>query len=149
MPVPNAPTRRHRDPRQPQQSQGGGSRGSDHRDRSHRTLSATVLSGSEPDRKVLFQTQGAAPPSRATRYRSPLEGNRGVAQYGLSKRMHKLLCLLRICMHLNQKRSKLELDLPQGPTRKVRSGASSASPPQAQGAATSGTPATDLELRQY
>jgi len=42
-----------------------------------------------------------------------------------------------------------ELDLPQGPTRKVRSGASSASPPQAQGAATSGTPATDLELLQY
>ena len=45
-------------------------------------------------------------PSRATRYRCPLEGNRGVAQYGLLKRMHKLLCLLQICMHLNQKRSR-------------------------------------------
>ncbi len=42
-----------------------------------------------------------------------------------------------------------ELDLPQGPTRKVRSGGSSISPPQVQGAAASGTPATDLELLQY
>ena len=41
-----------------------------------------------------------------------------------------------------------ELDLPQGPTRKVRSGGPSASPPQVQEAA-SGTPATDLELLQY
>jgi hypothetical protein len=37
-----------------------------------------------------------------------------------------------------------ELDLPQGPTRKVRSGGSSTSPPQVQG-----TSATDLELLQY
>jgi hypothetical protein len=42
-----------------------------------------------------------------------------------------------------------ELDLPQGPTRKVGSGGSSASPPQVQGATASGTPATDLELLQY
>ena len=42
-----------------------------------------------------------------------------------------------------------ELDLPQGPTRKVRSGGSSASPTQVQGAAASRTPATDLELLQY
>ena len=42
-----------------------------------------------------------------------------------------------------------ELDLPQGPTRRVRSGGSSASHPQGQGAAASGTPATDLELLQY
>src|SRR5271157_3830154 len=105
MPVPNASTGRHRDPRQPQQSQGGGSRGSDHRDRSHRTLSATLLSGSEPDRKVLFQAQGAAPQSRQTRYRCPMEGNWGIAQYGLPKRMHKLLRLLWICTHLNRNRS--------------------------------------------
>ena len=50
--VPNAPARRHRDSRQPQQSQGGRSRGSHHHDRSHRPLFATLLSGSEPDRKV-------------------------------------------------------------------------------------------------
>jgi hypothetical protein len=43
-----------------------------------------------------------------------------------------------------------ELDLPQGPTRKVRSGGSSASPPQVRGGvAATGTPATDLELLQY
>jgi len=42
-----------------------------------------------------------------------------------------------------------ELDLPQGPTRKVRSGGSSASTPQVQGASASRTPATDLELLQY
>ncbi len=41
-----------------------------------------------------------------------------------------------------------ELDLPQGPTRKVRSSGSSARPTQAQEAA-AGTPATDLELLQY
>ena len=40
-----------------------------------------------------------------TRYRRPLEGNRGVAQYGLPKRMHKLLRLLWICKHLNRNRS--------------------------------------------
>src|SRR5208282_704295 len=44
IPVPNTTAGRHRDPRQPQQSQGGGSRGSDHRHRSNRTLSATLLS---------------------------------------------------------------------------------------------------------
>jgi hypothetical protein len=42
-----------------------------------------------------------------------------------------------------------ELDLPQGPTRKVRSAGTSASPPQVQSAAASGTPATDLEILQY
>ena len=42
-----------------------------------------------------------------------------------------------------------ELDLPQGPVRKVHSGGSSASLPQVQGAAASGTSATDLELLQY
>jgi hypothetical protein len=68
IPVPNPPTGRHRDPRQPQQSQGGGSRGSDHRDRSLRTLSATLLSGSEPDRKVLLPNsrRGSANPPNET-----------------------------------------------------------------------------------
>jgi hypothetical protein len=45
-----------------------------------------------------------------------------------------------------------ELDLPAGPTRKVRnsgSGASSGSGPQSQGAAASRVPATDMELLQY
>jgi hypothetical protein len=105
IPVPNAPTGRHRDPRQPQQSQGDGSRESDPRYRSSPTLSASVLSGSEPDRKVLFQTQGAAPQSRLARHRRPMEGNRSIAQYGLLKRMHKLLRLLWICKHLNRNRS--------------------------------------------
>src|ERR1039458_3027179 len=74
--------------------------------RSNPPLSPSVLSGSEPDRTVLFQTQGAAPQSRTTRHRRPLEGNRGVAQYSLPQRMHKLLCLLWICKHLNQNRSR-------------------------------------------
>jgi len=69
------------------------------------TLSAPLLSRSQPDRKVLFQTQGAAPQSRPTRPRRPLDGNRSIAQYGLRQRMHKLLCLLWICKHLNQNRS--------------------------------------------
>ncbi|MGO8815827.1 MAG: hypothetical protein ACLQVG_14345 [Terriglobia bacterium] len=42
-----------------------------------------------------------------------------------------------------------ELDLPQGPTRKVGSGRSSTPSPQAQVAPGTGTPATDLELLQY
>ena len=69
------------------------------------TLSAPLLTGSESDRKVLFQTQGAASQSRPTRYRYPLEGNRGVAQYGLLQRMYKLLRLLWICKYLNRNRS--------------------------------------------
>src|SRR5208337_5557175 len=105
IPVSNPPTGRHRDPRQPQQSQGDRSRESDHRDRSYPTLSSPLLSGPEPDRKVLFQTQGAASQSRQARYRYPLEGNRGVAQYGLPKRMHKLLRLLWICKYLNRNSS--------------------------------------------
>ena len=49
--------RRHRDSRQSQQSQGDGrSAESNRRDRSHPALSAPLLSGSESDRKVLFQT---------------------------------------------------------------------------------------------
>jgi transposase len=35
-----------------------------------------------------------------------MEGNRGIAQYGLPKRMHKFLRLLRICKHLNRNSSK-------------------------------------------
>ena len=42
-----------------------------------------------------------------------------------------------------------ELDLPQGFTRKVRSGGSSTPPPQPQGVTGSGTAASDLELLQY
>src|SRR5208337_2619033 len=68
-------------------------------------VSSTVLSRSEPDRKVLFQTQSAAPQSRHAGYRGPVEGNRGFAQYGLPNRMYKLLCLLWICKYLNQRRS--------------------------------------------
>ena len=41
------------------------------RDRSNPTLSAPLLSGSEPDRKVLFQTQGAAPQSRPDETSTP------------------------------------------------------------------------------
>src|SRR5208337_1936680 len=69
-------------------------------------VSSTVLSRSEPDRKVLFQTQSAAPQSRHAGYRGPVEGNRGFAQYGLPNRMYKLLCLLWICKYLNQRRSR-------------------------------------------
>ena len=42
-----------------------------------------------------------------------------------------------------------ELDLPQGPTRKVHSSGSSASPPQVQGGTTPAGAATDLELLKY
>ena len=59
--------------------QGGGSRASDHRGGSRRTFSATLLSGSEPHRKVLFQAQSAPPQSCQERYRGPLEGNRRIA----------------------------------------------------------------------
>jgi hypothetical protein len=68
-------------------------------------LSASLFSRSEPDRKALFQTQGAASQSRQARHRRPVEGNRRIAQYGLPQRMHELLRLLRICKHLNRKRS--------------------------------------------
>jgi len=57
-----------------------------------------------------FSKLSAAPQSRQARHRRPLEGNRGIAQYGLPKRMYKLLNLVRICKHLNQNRSKQPVD---------------------------------------
>ena len=64
--------RGHRDPRQPQQPQGGWSEGSHYCGAGHAALSAAVFARPEPHRKVFRQTQSAASSSRRAQRRLPL-----------------------------------------------------------------------------
>jgi len=95
--------RGHRDPRQPQQPQGGWSEGSHYCGAGHAALSAAVFARPEPHRKVFRQTQSAASSSRRAQRRLPLGENRSSAQHRLLNRVHSLLCFFGICVHLNQK----------------------------------------------
>ena len=97
--------RGHRDPRQPQQPQGGWSERSHHSGAGHAALSAPVFARSEPHRKVLRQTQSAASSICRAQRRLPLGENRSNPQHGLLGRVHTLLRFFGICVYLNQKRS--------------------------------------------
>jgi hypothetical protein len=98
--------RGHRDPRQPQQPQGGWSEGSHYCGAGHAALSAAVFARPEPHRKVFRQTQSAASSSRRAQRRLPLGENRSSAQHRLLNRVPSLLCFFGICVHLNQKCSR-------------------------------------------
>ena len=71
------------------------------RGRRNPALSATLLARSQPHRKALLQTQDAAPQSRQTIRRSPMDRDRRTARHHRTGRMRQLLRLVRICIALN------------------------------------------------
>ena len=71
--------------------------------RRYGALSAALFARPEPHRKALLQTQNAAPQSRPPSHRRTVEGNRNSPQHHHRQRMRKLLHLVWICKHLNQK----------------------------------------------